>query len=84
MIGYWLYSHNINNKQAQIDALRTELGSGLEPARGITPEYLQQNESVAAVLEEIELLKKEAGKPERLANGFLVWQSAEFSADFFC
>ncbi|GAK60198.1 hypothetical protein U27_00089 [Candidatus Vecturithrix granuli] len=62
MLGYWLYSRNINHKQAQIDTLRTELGSGLEPARGITPAYLQQNESVAAVLEEIDLLKKEAGK----------------------
>lgn len=70
MIGYWLYSHNINNKQAQIDALRTELGSGLEPARGITPEYLQQNESVAAVLEEIELLKKEAGKTRTFGEWF--------------
>ena len=70
MLGYWLYSRNINHKQQQIDTLRAELGSGLEPARGITPEYLRQNESVAAVLEEIDLLKKEAARTRTFGEWF--------------
>ena len=79
ILGYFLYSKIINNKQNQIDTLRSELGTGFEPKRGITPEYLQRNESVAAILDEIDSLKKEAGRARttgeifsRLAIGSVV------------
>lgn len=70
MLGYWLYSRSIRSKQQQIDTLRVELGEGLEPRRGITPEYLQQNESVAAVLDEIDLLKKQAARTRTFGEWF--------------
>jgi hypothetical protein len=60
LLGYLFYTVGIGSKQNRIDKLRTELDTRFE-AKGLTPEYLQRNESVAAVLQEIEAAKKSAG-----------------------
>ncbi len=60
LVGYLIYSGIISSKQTKVDALQTELESRFS-VRGLTPEYLQNNESVAAVLEEIANTKKSVG-----------------------
>jgi hypothetical protein len=58
--GYLIYSWNIRGKQQKVVALQEEAGT-LFTVRGLTPEYLSRNESVAAVIDEIDDLKKKAG-----------------------
>lgn len=69
LLGYLIYSGVISGKQQKIDTLRTELDSKFS-VRGLTPEYLQRNESVAAVLEEIVDAKKSAGTARSLQGFF--------------
>jgi hypothetical protein len=61
LLGYFIYTGIISGKQKKIDTLRSELDTRpwSEP-KGLTPEYLQNNESVAAVIEEIDNAKKSA------------------------
>lgn len=68
LAGYLIYTGMINGKQNKIDTLRGELDQRFAP-EGLTPEYLQKNESVAAVIEEINAAKKSAGTARTL-NGF--------------
>lgn len=68
MLGYLIYTAVINSKQKKIDTLRSELDMRFE-TRGLTPEYLRRNESVAAVLDEIADTKKSAGT-SRSVQGF--------------
>lgn len=60
LAAYVVYSGFISRDQMQVDALREELDSRFS-VRGLTPEYLQNNESVAAVLDEIADAKRSAG-----------------------
>jgi MFS family permease len=69
LIGYLIYSGIISGKQKKVDTLRVELGSRFA-AEGLTPEYLQRNESVAVVVEEIENAKKKAGSYKTLQGLF--------------
>lgn len=69
LVAYLIYAGIITNKQHAIDALRQDLDSRFA-VRGLTPEYLQKNESVAAVLEEMELAKKSAGSARSLQGFF--------------
>jgi hypothetical protein len=69
LVAYLIYAGVITNKQNVIDALRQDLDSRFQ-TRGLTPEYLQRNESVAAVLEEMDLAKKSAGASRSLGGIF--------------
>lgn len=69
MLGYFIYTGIINSKQNRIDTLRAELDTRFE-AKGLTPEYLQKNESVAAVITEISDLKKSAGTSRTMQGLF--------------
>ena len=69
LAGYLIYTGIINSKQRKIDTLREELGSRFA-AEGLTPEYLQRNESVAVVVEEIADAKKSAGGYKTLQGIF--------------
>ena len=69
LLGYLLYTGSIGTKQRRIDNLRKELDARYA-IRGLTPEYLQKNESVAAVLQEIEAAKKSAGSTRTLQSLF--------------
>lgn len=84
VVGYLIYTGVISSKQKKIDTLRAEMDTKFE-TRGLTPEYLRRNESVAAVLDEIADTKKSAGTSRTLqalfsrlgmgtllAGGFLV------------
>lgn len=68
LAAYVVYSGIISSKQMKVEKLRAELDSRFS-ARGLTPEYLQNNESVAAVLEEIANVKKSTGTA-RTFQGF--------------
>ena len=59
LLGYMLYSAGISAKQKKITALRTELDA-LYETQGLTPEYVQKNPSLAAAMEEMDVLKKKA------------------------
>jgi len=52
-----IYNAVIDSKQERIDALRAELDTKFAP-KGLTPEYLRKNESVAVVVEEIEEIEE--------------------------
>jgi len=69
LVGYLLYTATISSKQRKIDTLRTELDTRFA-VTGLTPEYLQRNESVAVVLEEIADAKKSAGTSRSLQGFF--------------
>jgi len=69
LLGYFIYTGVISGKQNKVDTLRTELDTRFE-TKGLTPEYLQRNESVAAVLEEIAGAKKSAGTSRTLQGFF--------------
>ncbi len=69
LLGYFIYTGIIGGKQNKIDKLRTELDNRFQ-TKGLTPEYLQKNESVAAVIEEIEDAKKSAGSSRTLQGLF--------------
>ncbi len=68
VLGYLIYTAVISSKQKKIDTLHSELDRRFETT-GLTPEYLQKNESVAAVLDEIADTKKSAGS-SRSIQGF--------------
>lgn len=70
LLGYFLYSRSISSKQEQIDALRTELSEGFGVTSGLSPEFLQQNEAAAAIIEEIDALKKQAGSSRTIGEVF--------------
>ncbi len=59
--GYVLYTYDIRQTQQKIETLQTETRGALEPRKGLTPDYLRRNESVAAMLEEIDDLRQQAG-----------------------
>ncbi len=69
LVGYLLYTGIISSKQKKIDTLRSEMDIKFE-MRGLTPEYLRRNESVAAVLEEISDTKKSVGRSRGLQGLF--------------
>lgn len=69
VIGYFLYTRNIRSKQQDIDVIRAESGKTVAP-QGLTPEYLQKNESVAAVVAEMDVLKKQASAKRTMAELF--------------
>lgn len=68
LAGYVVYSGIISAKQQNVDQLRDEVDARFA-TRGLTPEYLQRNEAMMAVLEEIAGAKKSAGTA-RSAQGF--------------
>lgn len=68
-LGYLLYTWNIRSKQNNIDTIRSEMAT-LYEINGLTPAYLQRNESVAAVLEEIETLKLQIGSNRTIGDIF--------------
>lgn len=70
LVSYFWQTHAIRQNQREIEALRTAADSLFE-TRGLTPAYLQQNESVAAVVEEMEFLKKKAGASHTWEELFL-------------
>lgn len=70
LLGYFLYSRVISSKQEQIDALRAELSEGFGVTSGLSPEFLQQNEAAAAIVEEINELKKQAGSSRTIGEVF--------------
>lgn len=69
LFGYLIYSAVINSKARKVERLRSELDIRFAP-RGLTPEYLQRNESVAAVIEEINDAKRGAGSARTLQSLF--------------
>lgn len=69
LLGYFIYSAAIGGNQRQIDELRAELDVKFDVA-GLSPEYLQMNESVAAVQEEIEATKKSAASSQTWKSVF--------------
>lgn len=70
LLGYLLYSRVINSKQEQIEALRAELSESFGVTSGLSPEFLQQNEAAAAIVEEINELKKQAGSSRTIGEVF--------------
>lgn len=70
LLGYLIYTGIMSSKQHKIDQLREELNTRFA-VRGLTPEYLQKNESVAVVLEEIANAKKSAGTARSFQGFFL-------------
>lgn len=80
--GYFLYSWSIRDKQHKVEALQEESETLFE-ARGLTPEYLRRNESVAAVMDEIEELKKSAGSHRTKSEIFSRLALGTFSSGMF-
>lgn len=64
------YTPVIHGKQKQIDALRTELYGTSDSGNTLTPEFLQRNETAAAISDEINALKKGAGKNRTTSDVF--------------
>ncbi len=81
-VGYLLYTYKIRQTQKDIDTLRAETGGTFEP-RGLTPEYLRRNESTAAILEEIEELKKKAGSIRTKGEIFLRFALGSLAGGIF-
>lgn len=81
-IGYVVYTYNIRGKQHTIEALRTE-SDALFDTKGLTPDYLRRNESVAAVIEEMDLLKKKVGSIRTRSELFLRIALGTFSSGLF-
>jgi hypothetical protein len=69
ILGYLTYTSLIHSKQKKIDTLRDELDARFA-VRGLTPEYLRKNESVAFVLDEIADTKKSAGTSKSFQGFF--------------
>jgi hypothetical protein len=69
LVGYLIYTASIGSKQKRVDNLRAKLDTQYE-AKGLTPEYLQKNESVAAVLQEIDTAKKSAESARTMQSFF--------------
>ena len=82
VIGYAVYTYAIRGKQHTIEALRVESETLFE-ARGLTPDYLRRNESVAAVVAEMDLLKKKAGSTRTKSELFLRVALGAFSSGLF-
>jgi len=70
LIGFFVYSRVIKGKQEKVDALQTELSEGLGVSSGFSPDYLQRNETAAAIVEEINDLKKSAGSSRTIGEVF--------------
>lgn len=82
VIGYAYYTYSIRGKQQTIEALRAESDTLFE-TKGLTPDYLRRNESVAAVIEEMDLLKKKAGSTRTTSELFLRLALGTFSSGLF-
>ncbi len=65
-----LYSPVIKSKQTQVDALRAELYGPGDSGNALTPEFLQTNETAAAMSDEINTLKQRAGNNRTISDVF--------------
>jgi len=70
LVTSFLYTPVIHGKQKQIEALRAELYGAGEAKDALSPEFLQTNETAAAISEEINTLKKGAGNNRTTSDVF--------------
>ena len=70
LLSYFLYSRTIGKKQDALDDMQAELSGTFGVSSGFSPDYLQKNEAATAIVEEINSIKKSAGKSRTTGEVF--------------
>jgi hypothetical protein len=82
VVGYVVTTYVIRGKQQRLEALRTA-SETLFDTGGLTPDYLRRNESVAAVIAEIDAVKKTAGSTRTTSELLMRVALGTFSSGLF-